>query len=165
MTRRGYTEDFRAVDGRLRALGAGQTFAPADLVIREFHRFGGISDPDDMAIVYAIESKSGAVERLRTRSASTPTRGGGGARRDPDAGRLVGELSRGHGSRMLKKVSCEFFRILLALLALALPASFARLRLAPRRSLAARLMFRGRRGRRLIGPHLLLAVPALSART
>ena len=59
LTRRGFTEDFRAVDGRLRALGVGQTFAPADLVIREFHRFEGISDPDDMAIVYAIESKSG----------------------------------------------------------------------------------------------------------
>ena len=59
LTRRGFTEDFRAIDGRLRALGAGQAFAAADLVIREFHRFEGISDPDDMAIVYAIESKSG----------------------------------------------------------------------------------------------------------
>ena len=59
LTRRGFTEDFRAIDGRLRALGVGQSFAPADLVIREFHRFEGISDPDDMAIVYAIESKSG----------------------------------------------------------------------------------------------------------
>jgi len=28
-------------------------------VIREFHRFEGISDPDDMAIVYALESTSG----------------------------------------------------------------------------------------------------------
>ena len=52
---------------------------------------------------------------------------------------------------------------MLALLALA--ASLARLRLAPRRSLTARLMFRGRRGRRLIGPHLLLAATALFART
>jgi hypothetical protein len=52
---------------------------------------------------------------------------------------------------------------LLALLALA--ASLARLRLAPGRSLTARLMFRGRRGRRLIGPRLLLAATALSART
>lgn len=59
LTRRGFTEDFRAVDGRLRALGAGQTFAAADLVIREFHRFEGISDPDDMAIVYAIEGEGG----------------------------------------------------------------------------------------------------------
>ena len=30
-----------------------------DLTIREFHRFEGISDPDDMSIVYAIESRDG----------------------------------------------------------------------------------------------------------
>ena len=53
----------------------------------------------------------------------------------------------------------------LALRALALPAPLARLRLAPRRCLTARLMFRGRRGRRLIGPRLLLAATALSAQT
>jgi hypothetical protein len=48
---------------------------------------------------------------------------------------------------------------------LAHPASLARLRLGPRRSLTARLMFRGRRGRRLIGPRLGLAATALSAQT
>jgi hypothetical protein len=32
---------------------------PKDLVIREYYRFEGISDPDDMAILYAIESTSG----------------------------------------------------------------------------------------------------------
>lgn len=32
---------------------------PADLLIREYHRFEGVSDPDDMAIVYAIEGKGG----------------------------------------------------------------------------------------------------------
>ena len=53
---------------------------------------------------------------------------------------------------------------LLALRALDLPALLARLRLASRRSLTAPLMFRGRRGRRLIGPRLLLAATALSAR-
>jgi hypothetical protein len=71
LTRRGFTEDFRAVDGRLRALGAGQTFAPADLVIREFHRFEGISDPDDMAILYAMESVNGVRGTLADASACT----------------------------------------------------------------------------------------------
>jgi len=28
-------------------------------MIREYHRFEGVSDPDDMSIVYAIESQSG----------------------------------------------------------------------------------------------------------
>ena len=57
--RRGFTEGFRVVDGRLRAIGTGETVRPEDLVIREFYRFEGISDPDDMAIVYGIEGKGG----------------------------------------------------------------------------------------------------------
>jgi hypothetical protein len=37
---------------------------PEDLVIREVHRFEGISDPDDMAVVYAIESTAGVQGAL-----------------------------------------------------------------------------------------------------
>lgn len=59
LTRRGFLEQFRVVDGGLQALGTGKRFRPDDLVIREFHRFEGMSDPDDMAIVYAIEGKGG----------------------------------------------------------------------------------------------------------
>src|SRR6266850_6821530 len=57
--RRGFTEGFRVVDGGLRAIGTGKTIRTEDLVIREFHRFEGISDPGDMAIVYGIEGKDG----------------------------------------------------------------------------------------------------------
>ena len=59
LTRRGFTEDFRAVDGKLRTSGTGETVTPEDLVIREYHRFEGISDPDDMAIVYGVEASNG----------------------------------------------------------------------------------------------------------
>ncbi len=59
LTRRGFTERFQVVDGRLRALGTGETLRTEDLVIREYRRFEGVSDPDDMAIVYAIESRGG----------------------------------------------------------------------------------------------------------
>jgi len=59
LTRRGFTESFRVVDSRLRALGTGETLKTEDLVIREHYRFEGISDPDDMAIVYDIEGKGG----------------------------------------------------------------------------------------------------------
>jgi hypothetical protein len=58
LEQRGFTADLRAVDGGLRAR-TGPTFAPRDLVIREVHRFEGVSDPDDMEVVYAIESTSG----------------------------------------------------------------------------------------------------------
>ena len=59
LTRRGYTEHFRAVDGGLEALGTEEQFAPSDLMIRSYYRFEGTSDPDDMAIVYAIETTRG----------------------------------------------------------------------------------------------------------
>src|SRR5215467_5371873 len=59
LARRGFREGFRVVDGRLQALGTGEVLRPEDLVIREYYRFEGISDPDDMAIVYALESKGG----------------------------------------------------------------------------------------------------------
>jgi len=59
LIRRGFPEDFRAVDGRLQVLGTGERLRPEDLVILEYHRFEGISDPDDMAIVYGIESTTG----------------------------------------------------------------------------------------------------------
>ncbi len=59
LARRGFTEGFRVVDGGLRALGQAETMKPKDLVIREVYRFEGISDPDDMAILYALESVNG----------------------------------------------------------------------------------------------------------
>jgi hypothetical protein len=59
LTRRGYTEHFRAIEGGLQALGTGERFDPKDLVIRGYYRFEGTSDPDDMAIAYAIETKGG----------------------------------------------------------------------------------------------------------
>jgi len=59
LARRGYTAHFRAVEGGLQALGTGERFAQKDLTIRGYYRFEGASDPDDMAIAYAIETTSG----------------------------------------------------------------------------------------------------------
>src|SRR5437016_2055917 len=59
LARRGFSGGFRVVDGNLRVLTTGKLLRPEDLVIREVYRFEGISDPDDMAIVYAIESTTG----------------------------------------------------------------------------------------------------------
>jgi hypothetical protein len=56
---RGFTAHFGVVGDRLRAFDTGKTFRPQELIIREFQRFEGVSDPDDMAIVYAIESTDG----------------------------------------------------------------------------------------------------------
>lgn len=56
---RGFTEHFMVADRRLRAVGSGKTFGAEGVVISEYHRFEGVSDPDDMAILYAIETRSG----------------------------------------------------------------------------------------------------------
>ena len=53
------TEHFGVSGDGLRAFDSGQTFRARDLVIREYHRFEGVSDPDDMAICYAIETLDG----------------------------------------------------------------------------------------------------------
>lgn len=57
--RRGFTEHFGVVGDTLRALESGKVFGASEAVIREYDRFEGASDPDDMSIVYAIESLDG----------------------------------------------------------------------------------------------------------
>lgn len=59
LARRGFTERFGVAGDGLRATEGGKTFRAEDLMIREFYRFEGVSDPDDMSIVYAIESRDG----------------------------------------------------------------------------------------------------------
>jgi hypothetical protein len=59
LTRRGFTENLSVVGNRLRVTGTRASFQATDLVIREYRRFEGVSDPDDMAILYAIEAKGG----------------------------------------------------------------------------------------------------------
>lgn len=59
LKRRGFTAQFEVVGGRLRDVESGQSFGPEEVIIREHRRFEGVSDPSDMAIVYAIETQAG----------------------------------------------------------------------------------------------------------
>ena len=59
LARRGFTERFLVDADGLRATGSGKAFRAGELTIREYHRFEGVSDPGDMSIVYAIESRDG----------------------------------------------------------------------------------------------------------
>ena len=59
LARRGFTEHLEVVGGRLRVAATGASFQPADVVVRGYRRFEGVSDPDDMAILYAIEAPGG----------------------------------------------------------------------------------------------------------
>jgi len=59
LARRGFTEQFKLMTEGLHGVQTGQTFGPSQITIVEQYRFEGISDPDDMSILYAIETKSG----------------------------------------------------------------------------------------------------------
>jgi len=50
--------------GTLRVLGGNRDFHPHELTIQGHQRFEGVSDPDDMSIVYAIESADGTKGTL-----------------------------------------------------------------------------------------------------
>ena len=59
LDRRGFTEHFTPCGGCLCSSGRRRRFGAEELVVSEFHRFEGVSDPDDMSIVYAIETRDG----------------------------------------------------------------------------------------------------------
>ena len=59
LARRGFGARFGVAGDGLRVNEGGRTFTADELTIREFYRFEGVSDPDDMSIVYVIESRDG----------------------------------------------------------------------------------------------------------
>jgi hypothetical protein len=59
LKRRGFTADFEPIGKALHIAGSERTFQPDELTIVEHHRFEGSSDPEEMAVVYAIEARDG----------------------------------------------------------------------------------------------------------
>ena len=59
LARRGFTEQFTPAGGKLRGVRSRGRFGADQVVVSEYHRFEGVSDPDDMSIVYAIETFTG----------------------------------------------------------------------------------------------------------
>jgi len=55
----GFTANFEFLDQTFRDVDTGRTFKADELTIVEHYRFEGASDPDDMSVVYAIESDAG----------------------------------------------------------------------------------------------------------
>lgn len=57
---RGYTYDFQVKrEGILEVIDSDQRFSPDEVELHEFHRFEGITNPEDMAIIYALETNTG----------------------------------------------------------------------------------------------------------
>ncbi len=59
LRKRGFTANFEFLDQEFRDVDSEKTFMADELTIVEHYRFEGASDPEDMSIVYAIESKDG----------------------------------------------------------------------------------------------------------
>ena len=78
----GYTEDFKLEGDQLKALNSDQAFSAAELTIVEDFRFEGESNPDDLSILYALESSDG------TKGTVVHVYG-------PEAGDALGEFMKG----------------------------------------------------------------------
>jgi hypothetical protein len=59
LKKRGFTANFEFLDETFRDVDSGKIFKADGLTIVEHYRFEGASDPDDMSVVYAIESDAG----------------------------------------------------------------------------------------------------------
>lgn len=59
MMENGYTDDFKATDEGLESIRTGKTYQPNEVNVVNFFRFEGPSDPDDMSILYVIETNDG----------------------------------------------------------------------------------------------------------
>ena len=56
---RGFEADFEYVEGAFHIAGSERALKESELSIVEHHRFEGISDPDDMSVIYAMEASDG----------------------------------------------------------------------------------------------------------
>jgi len=55
----GYTDDFKATEQGLKSLRTDRIYQPGEVNIVNFFRFEGVSNPDDMAILYVLEISDG----------------------------------------------------------------------------------------------------------
>ena len=69
----GYTAEFVAEAGHtLRVSGTDRRYAASSAQINDFYRFEGTSDPDDMSVIYALETDDGTRARSSTPLAPMP---------------------------------------------------------------------------------------------
>jgi hypothetical protein len=60
----GYTSQYRVEKGKLVDLTNNKKYKAKDVKAANFYRFEGISNPDDMSILYAIETADGSKGTL-----------------------------------------------------------------------------------------------------
>jgi hypothetical protein len=57
--KKGFTDEFKPSGFLLRCLDNGKTYSPSQISVVNFYRFEGVSDPDDMSIIYVIQTDDG----------------------------------------------------------------------------------------------------------
>lgn len=60
LQKRGYECDFQMSGNSLKCLATNKIYQPEAMTIIEYHRFEGITNPDDMSIVFVIECNDGS---------------------------------------------------------------------------------------------------------
>src|SRR5689334_14962184 len=56
---KGFTDQFKLSEKGLTCLANNRTYPPNEVSVVNFYRFEGISDPDDMSIIYVIRTSDG----------------------------------------------------------------------------------------------------------
>ncbi len=59
LRKKGYEDDFEMTKHGFTAKNSGENLLPHQIKIRKVFRFEGDSNPDDMAVLYAMETDSG----------------------------------------------------------------------------------------------------------
>ncbi|WP_430973585.1 hypothetical protein [Sunxiuqinia rutila] len=59
LDKRGYTHNFRVNEYGQLEENRTRHYPPSEVELHEFHRFEGATNPSDMSIVYAVQTKSG----------------------------------------------------------------------------------------------------------
>lgn len=59
VTKQGFIHNFTVKEDGIHCIETGDIIPPENLTIVNYHRFEGVSDPDDMAILYVVESDDG----------------------------------------------------------------------------------------------------------
>jgi hypothetical protein len=55
----GYRYSFSFKEGKMKCLETGKSYDANDLMIIEYHRFEGMSNPGDSSVIFAVESNDG----------------------------------------------------------------------------------------------------------
>jgi hypothetical protein len=57
--KKGFTDNFKLSGSSLICLDNGKNYSPEQISVVNFYRFEGASDPDDMSIIFVIETEDG----------------------------------------------------------------------------------------------------------